>query len=142
ILLPSGLVEQWREELDRKFGLPALVQGSAAWERSERPLEAPIVVVPLAAARRKELAEQLAGVPWDLVIVDEAHRLRNPTSASARLVRSLRTRYLLLLTATPVENRLDDLFQLVNLVRPGHLGTPSEFRARYGRMSSRSPGGM
>src|SRR6266540_1426451 len=50
----------------------------------------------------------------------------------ARLVRALRTRYLLLLTATPVENRLDDLFQLVNLVRPGQLGTPKEFRARHG----------
>jgi SNF2 family DNA or RNA helicase len=69
---------------------------------------------------------------WDLVIVDEAHRVKNPQSASAKLVRALRTRYLLLLTATPVENRLDDLIQLVNLVRPGHLGTPREFRARHG----------
>jgi SNF2 family DNA or RNA helicase len=140
LLVPSGLVEQWREELDRKFGLPALVQGSPAWERAERPLEAPILIVPLAAARRKELGEQLAGLPWDLVIVDEAHRLKNPASASARLVRSLRTRYLLLLTATPVENRLDDLFQLVNLVRPGHLGTAAEFRARHVRPAGGSPG--
>src|SRR6266508_4597167 len=66
------------------------------------------------------------------VLVDQADRVKNPHSASARLVRALRTRYLLLLTATPVENRLDDLFQLVNLVRPGQLGTPKEFRARTG----------
>ena len=59
-----------------------------------------------------------------MVIVDEAHRLRNPHSASGKLARALRTRYLLLLTATPVENRLQDLYELVNLVAPGLLGTP------------------
>ena len=52
--------------------------------------------------------------PLDLVIVDEAHRVRNPRTASGRLARSLRTRYLLLLSANPVENRLEDLFELVD----------------------------
>jgi len=66
------------------------------------------------------------------VIVDEAHRLKNPRSASARLVRELRTRYMLLLTATPIENRLADLFALVSLVRPGLLGAATEFRTRHG----------
>ena len=69
---------------------------------------------------------------WDLVIVDEAHRLKNPRSASAILLKSLRSRYLLLLTATPVENRLTDLFQLVSLVAPGLLGSAQQFRARHG----------
>ena len=139
VLVPAGLVEQWREELDQKFGLPALVQGSAAWGRAERRLESPILIVSLGAARRGELREQLSAVSWDLVIVDEAHRLKRTASASAQLVRSLRTRYLLLLTATPVENRLDDLFQLVNLVRPGHLGTTAEFRSRHGAAAGRTP---
>lgn len=93
---------------------------------------APILLISLAAARRAPLREALAGEAWDLVIVDEAHRVKNPQTASARLVKSLRARYLLLLTATPVENRLDDLFQLANLVRPGHLGTSAEFRQRHG----------
>ena len=69
---------------------------------------------------------------WDLVIADEAHRLKNARSASARLVRGLRARYMLLLTATPIENRLADLFALVSLVRPGLLGAAAEFRARHG----------
>jgi len=132
IIVPAGLVEQWWEELDRKFGLPALAQGSQAWNQSARPWDAPIVIVSVATARRGVLREELAGVSWDLVVVDEAHRLKSTRSASARLARALRARYLLLLTATPVENRLDDLFQLVNLVRPGHLGSAPEFRVRHG----------
>jgi SNF2 family DNA or RNA helicase len=139
ILVPAGLVEQWCEELDRKFALPFLAQGSAAWEQSEQPWQAPIVVVSLATARRAPTSDLLAAAQWDLVILDEAHRLKNPRSASARLAASLRTRRLLLLTATPVENRLDDLFQLVNLVRPGHLGTPQEFRSRYAAAHEGAP---
>jgi SNF2 family DNA or RNA helicase len=59
-------------------------------------------------------------------------RLRNPRSASGKLASKLSARYLLMLTATPVENRLSDLYQLVNLVAPGLLGTPAQFRARHG----------
>ncbi len=144
ILVPVGLVQQWAEELDRKFALPVLVQGTPAWERTPRPWEAPLLLLSLATARRDPLRSRLAEIPWDLVVVDEAHRLKNPQSASARLVKALRSRYLLLLTATPVENRLDDLYQLVNLVRPGFLGTPTEFRARHGagRAGREARGGM
>ncbi len=141
ILVPVGLVEQWQEELDRKFGLPSALAQGGGFERAARAAEQPVVIASLAAARRSPLRDAVTETAWDLVIVDEAHRLKSPQSASARLVRGLRTRYLLLLTATPVENRLDDLFQLTNLVRPGHLGTPREFRARYGSTrASAEPG--
>ena len=139
ILVPAGLVEQWREELDRKFALPCLVQGGAEWQRAADPLAAPILIASLAAARRAPLSEALSAVTWDLVIVDEAHRLKNPRTASARLVKALRARHVLLLTATPVENRLDDLYQLVNLVRPGHLGAPARFRSRHGHAADGAP---
>lgn len=132
ILTPTGLVEQWREELDRKFALPSLVLRRGPWEPAGGSGENPIVIASLALARRSPLRGSLVDAPWDLVIADEAHHLKNPQSASARLVRELRTRYLLLLTATPVENRLEDLFQLVSLVRPGHMGTPNEFRRQHG----------
>lgn len=132
VVVPAGLVEQWREELDRKFALPSTVVTG----RDRDPDAGPIVLASLQSARRNPLRGTLVGRRWDLVIVDEAHRLKNPRSASARFARELRTRYLLLLTATPVENRLDDLFHLVNLVRPGHLGTLGQFRARHA-----APGG-
>lgn len=145
VLAPPGIVEQWGEELDRKFALP-WVLATPGRRDDVLPAEEPIVVASLASARRDPLRGSIASAKWDLVIADEAHRLKNPQSASARLVRSLRTRYLLLLTATPVENRLADLFQLTSLVRPGHLGTPREFAARYGAAAGdgrvRDPAGL
>jgi len=133
VLAPTGLLSQWDEEFSRKFALPSRVCASARdWFRNQGLEDDPILVASLAAARRAPLKNAVVDTEWDVVIVDEAHRLKNPATASARLVRSLRCRYLMLLTATPVENRLGDLFQLVNLVTPGLLGTPQQFRTRHG----------
>jgi SNF2 family DNA or RNA helicase len=130
VIAPAGLVGQWQEELDRKFVLPSVVASGGVLPPAGG--DDPVVIASLSSARRSPLAGALAAEAWDVVVCDEAHRLRNPRSASGRLARSLRARYLLLLTATPVENRLDDLFQLVGLVSPGLLGTPQEFRRRHG----------
>jgi len=132
VVAPAGLVEQWQEELERKFGLPtAIVSGTGAFAH-DRSGPAPVMIASLAAARREPLKARLTDRAWDLVIADEAHRLRNPRSASGLLARALRSRFLLLLTATPVENKLQDLYELVSLIAPGLLGTPAEFRKRHG----------
>ncbi|MBV9809621.1 MAG: DEAD/DEAH box helicase [Solirubrobacterales bacterium] len=131
VLAPAGLVGQWSEELERKFALPCVV-ADRSFEAPAAEGVGPIVLASLASARRDGLRAELADVDWDLVVADEAHRLKNARTASAGLVRSLRTRYMLLLTATPIENRLSDLFQLVSLVRPGLLGGVAEFRAKHG----------
>ncbi|HEX9334893.1 MAG TPA: DEAD/DEAH box helicase, partial [Pseudonocardiaceae bacterium] len=130
VITPAGLVEQWRDELERKFGLPTTIlsgkdhvpDGHGNW---------PVLLASLAAARRDPLKSELTGVGWDLVIADEAHRLRTARSASGKLIRALTARFLLLLTATPVENRLQDLYEMISLVAPGLLGTPAQFRARH-----------
>ena len=133
VLAPPGLIGQWQEELERKFGLPSVVLAAGnALPEPPSGADAPVAIASLATARRPALGAALAAVRWDLVVVDEAHRLKNPRSASARAVQALTSRHLLLLTATPVENRLDDLFQLTSLVSPGLLGSPKEFRARHG----------
>ena len=129
VIVPAGLAEQWREELERKFALPTVMAGQAELDAGG---DRPVVIASLAAARRDPLRSVLTRRPWDVIVADEAHRLRNPRSASGRLGRALSARYLLLLTATPVENRLQDLYELVNLVAPGLLGTPAQFRARHG----------
>ncbi len=146
VVCPSGLVHQWREELERKFALtthlvgsdrpasPTLAAGSPAVAASP-----PVAIVSLALARRSPTRERLVEQAWDLVIVDEAHRVKNPSTASSRLVRDLRSRHLLLLTATPVENRLADLFNLTSLVAPGVLGTAKQFRARHGADTTAAP---
>jgi SNF2 family DNA or RNA helicase len=129
VIAPAGLVTQWQEELERKFGVPTAIARGDGWDRE---LDRPIVVASLAAARRDPLKSVLTKDQWDVVIVDEAHRVRAPRSASGKLVRGLRSRHLLLLTATPVENRLQDLYEMVSLVAPGLLGTSAQFRAAHG----------
>ncbi|MBV8484643.1 MAG: DEAD/DEAH box helicase [Verrucomicrobia bacterium] len=69
--------------------------------------------------------------PWDMVIVDEAHYLRNRSSKAWQAVNALPRQFILLLTATPVQNSLEDLYNLVTLLRPGHLPPPKEFRQRF-----------
>ena len=132
VITPAGLVAQWQEELERKFGVPTTIPG--------QDVDRGVLVASLAAARRDPLKSQLTADPWDLIIVDEAHRVRAPRSASGQLIRQLRSRYLLLLTATPVENRLQDLYEMVSLVAPGLLGTAAQFRAAHGTAPLTTPG--
>ena len=122
--------------LERKFRLPTVVasQQSLGLREAQKPLvEGAVIVASLADARREPLLGALTGREWDLVIVDEGHLARNPRTASSKLVRALRSRFLLLLTATPVENGLDDIYHLVSLVRPGHLGASPISAASTGR---------
>jgi len=130
ILTPASLVGQWRDEMAAKFGIEcatshdALLRGDPArfWAQ-------PRVIASIASARRKEQAELLAGLHYDVVIVDEAHHLRDQASASYQLVNSLRKRFLLLLSATPVQNSLLELYNLLTLLQPGIFKTQKEFRS-------------
>jgi superfamily II DNA or RNA helicase len=132
ILTPASLVGQWRDEMASKFGLtfatshdPSLrADPGAFWSQ-------PRVIASIAAARRKESAELLGGLHYDVVVVDEAHHLRDRASASYRLVNNLQKRFLLLLSATPVQNSLLELYNLLTLLKPGIFKTEREFRSVY-----------
>ncbi len=140
VITPAGLVTQWQEELERKFAVPTVLAGRERDTPGRQPgagsVDRPVVLASLAAARRDPLKSALIRDQWDLIIVDEAHRVRAPRSASGKLIRELRSRHLLLLTATPVENRLQDLYEMVSLVAPGLLGTAAQFRAAHGAGSA------
>ena len=126
ILAPAALVRQWQLELERHLGLTACVHpADHGWDRPE------VVLTSLEWARMADHAPAVQARPWDLVIVDEAHRLKNRASAGFRLVAGLEKGYLLLLTATPVHNDLLELYNLVSLLRPGQLGTPGSFRREF-----------
>ena len=134
VVTPAALVEQWREELSAKFGLSGFVTpgdrefraaGEEAWERF------PLLIVSLATARRAEHRARLAELHHDLIVVDEAHHLKNRNSASWKFINGLQRKYILLLTATPVENNLDELYNLITLLKPGQLKTPREFRKQF-----------
>jgi superfamily II DNA or RNA helicase len=132
ILTPASLVGQWRDEMEAKFAIafatthdPLLRSDPAAFWAQPR------VIASIAAARRKEHAEILAGLHSDVVAVDEAHHLRDQSSASYQLVNRLQKRFLLLLSATPVQNSLLELYNLLTLLQPGIFKTQKEFRQAY-----------
>ncbi|MEJ7609431.1 MAG: SNF2-related protein [Bryobacteraceae bacterium] len=133
ILTPPSLVSQWRSELEGKFGLPARVPDTQAFRVNPEQFwrEEPLIVASLALARRDSQAAILSSLHWDLVIVDEAHALKNRASANWRLVNSLQKHFLLLLTATPVENNLVELYNLITLLKPGLLETEADFKKRF-----------
>ncbi|HET7505457.1 MAG TPA: SNF2-related protein [Kofleriaceae bacterium] len=128
VLAPPALVPQWVGELAAKAGLTARTtehEGDAVWRGGG------IVVASLATARMQRNVAAVQAEPWDLVIVDEAHRVKRRGSSSWKLVDGLRSRFLLLLTATPIETELEELYQLVTLLKPGQFATPAEFRRRF-----------
>ena len=133
VLVPPPLVAQWAAELAAKAGILA-----RHTEETQLRLEPDdfwrgdgVVVASLALARAARHAPLVQAHPWDLVIVDEAHRIKNATTLGWKLVDGLKSRFLLLLTATPVENDLAELYQLVTLLRPGQFATLSQFRRQF-----------
>ncbi len=134
VITPPALVEQWREELAAKFHLDDFVAASDAQFR-ELGTEAwncfPHIVASLATARRSEHRAQISQIAFDLVILDEAHHLKNRASVSWKFVNELQRKFILLLTATPVQNDLDELYNLITLLKPGQLKTPREFRKQF-----------
>ncbi len=134
ILAPPGLVEQWREELDQKFGLAHFITNTddqfRAWG-DEAWAHFPRIIASLAAARLKGTREIITGLSHDLVVVDEAHHLKNRSSVSWKFINKLQKKYILMLTATPVENKLDELYNLITILKPGQLKTPREFRQQF-----------
>jgi superfamily II DNA or RNA helicase len=135
VLTPPSLVSQWVEELRSRVHLEAATPESGGYSRDpDRFWGAhPLVVASTALARQAVNRERLAKLDYDLVIVDEAHVLKNRSAAAWQTVNQLKKRYLLLLSATPVGNDLTELYNLILLLRPGLLSTEARFRGEYGR---------
>ncbi|MGA3762219.1 SNF2-related protein, partial [Bacillus velezensis] len=70
-------------------------------------------------------------IPYDLVIIDAAHKLKNSKPKNSEFARSLVKKYCLLLTATPLQNRIEEIFNLVSLLKPCHLGNESGFQETF-----------
>ena len=133
VLTVPSLVDQWEEELADKFNLTVATTNHAAARTDAAQFwrENHGVVASLHTLKQPAQLEVARTVPWDLVIVDEAHYLRNRESQAWQAVNALPRQFLLLLTATPVQNSIEELYNLVTLLQPGQLPTPKEFRARF-----------
>ncbi len=137
ILVPAPLVSQWHEELQSKFALEFSVPPrTVTADRPEYWTNTDQVLTSLSFAKSKRRADAVTAADWDLVIVDEAHHCKNRTTLNWKLVNRLKRRHLFLLTATPVQNNLLELYNLLTLLEPGHLKTETDFKKRYVRRGS------
>ncbi|HRF00350.1 MAG TPA: SNF2-related protein [Pirellulaceae bacterium] len=142
VICPKILVPQWVEELGSKFGIEAIAATGSALRRIEGRRESVIVTTYHSATTF--LDRDRSGV-FDMLILDEAHKLRNlhgpgnPPKMATSIYRALQNRtfkYVLMLTATPIQNRLWDIYSLIDCLSAarGHrnpFGTPEQFADRY-----------
>ena len=131
VLTPPGLVAQWKEELGSKFGLEFVTTDDVDPAADPSFWDGDRLIASMSLARSKAHAERVAAREYDLVIVDEAHRLKNRGTLAWKLVNSLKKKYVFLLSATPVENDLIELYNLITLLKPGALKTEADFRRAY-----------
>jgi len=133
VLTVPSLVDQWEEELADKFGLATVTTNHAGSRGDPQKFwrETPGIVASLHTLKQPAQLDIARQVHWDILIVDEAHYLRNRESQAWQAVNTLPRQFLLMLTATPVQNSLEELYNLVTLLQPGQLPSPKEFRARF-----------
>ncbi len=139
VICPAALRKQWAQELSDKFSLPAEVLDARTWALLRKagefdPLNRDVIsVMSYNFATRME--KQLGAIPWDVVVIDEAHKLRNAHRKSHEtgqsLKRALAGRKKLLLTATPLQNSLMELYGLTSLIDENVFGDERSFRTRY-----------
>ncbi|HLR41582.1 MAG TPA: SNF2-related protein [Virgibacillus sp.] len=128
ILVPASLVNQWVSELNEKFYIPAIAhRKNYAWEHYD------IIISSIDTAKRSPHREEILDLDYDFLLIDEAHKLKNHKTKNYAFVRALKKKYCLLLTATPVQNRLIEIFNLVSILKPGHLGNYDYFLEQYGK---------
>jgi len=134
IICPASLRVQWHRELADKFGLDSTLVDGASAANFANPFDQPGPVIcsyQFAASR----AEWLTRICWNAVVLDEAHHLRNAHRASHKtgraIKRALRDCPKILLTATPMQNNLLEIFGLVSLLDERLLGPEDAFRSRY-----------
>jgi adenine-specific DNA-methyltransferase len=142
VITPSNLRKQWLQELTDKFFLPCRILESKSYNAAIRqgrfrPFEGQdIVICSYQFARGK--AGDVHAIPWDLVVIDEAHRLRNvykPANVIANTLKAaLEGTDKLLLTATPLQNSLLELFGLVSFIDEHTFGDLQSFREQFGHL--------
>lgn len=144
VFCPASLRKQWALELEEKFNLPALVLDAKAYRNAQQaggepPFDTKAVII-MSFNYANRLREELKAVAWDLVVIDEAHKLRNAYRPSNKVGQGLRWATedcrKLLLTATPLQNSLVELYGLSTLIDERLFGDINSFRSQYASAGS------
>ena len=139
VITPSNLRKQWYQELTEKFFLPCHILESKSYNADIRqgrfkPFEVPAIVI-CSYQFAKSKAADVHAISWDLVVIDEAHRLRNvykPSNVIANTLKlALAGKHKLLLTATPLQNSLLELFGLISFIDEHIFGDLKSFREQF-----------
>lgn len=144
LIVPANLRKQWMVELSEKFFLPSIILEQKSFnaiikEGNLNPLnqENNIVIASYQFVRGK--SPYVKQIQWDLVVVDEAHRLRNVYKPGNKVAREIRAAIAhapkILLTATPLQNSLLELYGLVSIIDEHHFWDLKSFKAKYSRVS-------
>lgn len=141
LIVPASLRKQWSQELIEKFSLPSVIIESKSYNQARksgnaRPLHHSDKIVICSYEFAAAKADDIAAGQWDLVVYDEAHRLRNVykqgASVRAKKLRDATRPFLkVLLTATPLQNSLMELYGLVSVIDEHFFGDEASFRATY-----------
>lgn len=144
VIVPANLRKQWSQELADKFFLPSFILESKSFNDAIKsgnlnPFDQPeVIICSYQFARGKDA--WLRQIKWDLVIIDEAHRLRNVYKPTAKIANALKAALLpypkLLLTATPLQNSLLELYGLVSLIDEHIFGDLDSFKEQYARLGT------
>ena len=129
VVCPTSLMGNWQREIER-FAPGTPVRRFHGSRRSLEALADGEFVLTTYGTMRLD-ARRLAGVPWGMVVADEAQHVKNPYSETARELRSIGARARVALTGTPVENNLSELWAILDWTTPGLLGRLGTFRSRY-----------
>lgn len=146
VILPANLRKQWNQELADKFYLPSVIMETRTFNEAIRAgnlnpfAQNEIVLCSYQFVRSKE--SYVRQVAWDLVVIDEAHRLRNVYKTSSRIALAIKQAVSsfpkVLLTATPLQNSLLELYGLVSIIDDFAFGDLNSFRARFARLGNQS----
>jgi ERCC4-related helicase len=144
VIVPANLRKQWSQELTDKFHLPSAILENKSFNEAIRagnlnPFQRDeIVLCSYQFARTKE--PYLRQTNWDLVVIDEAHRLRNVYKSSSKIATAIKLAVApfpkVLLTATPLQNSLLELYGLVSIIDDYAFGDFKSFRARFARLGN------
>ncbi len=126
ILVPAALCRQWEAELREKFEISTLI-AHREWDWSHYQC----LIASIDTAKKESHRKEIEKLYFDMVIVDEAHKLKSIQTQNWQFVNSIQKKYFLLLTATPLQNDLKELFNLISLLRPGQLGNYRSFKKKF-----------
>jgi len=132
IVTPPSLVDQWVSELKEKFELDfKIIESISDWENVNFGIASIDRVKIFDRENGKFRHNKAHEISWDILIVDEAHKLKEKNTIRWKFIDRIQKKRFLILTATPFQNDLIELYNLLHLLKKGHLGTIKEFRKSF-----------